>query len=248
MRVAKCGHEVPSHPGRQRRKCELCHPGQSWNYSAGKVRLALCGHEAPFSPGPVRRLCTACATPQPRACPACGSDMSHRRADAVYCSRRCCDITRGLIRAVALPPRQCALPECAVVFVPKAEVTRCCSERHGKILWNRESRADGRQVASPWDDRKRDASQRRRALKKGAATGGPVRLAEIAARDRNMCHLCGRKVPDVAYPDPLSPSLDHVVPLTRGGAHDPANVRLSHLRCNIAKGNRGGGEQLLLVG
>lgn len=32
------------------------------------------------------------------------------------------------------------------------------------------------------------------------------------------------------------------------GKHDPANVRLAHLGCNSVRGNRGGGEQLLLVG
>ncbi|NKT05174.1 hypothetical protein GS485_11095 [Rhodococcus hoagii] len=52
----------------------------------------------------------------------------------------------------------------------------------------------------------------------------------------------------MVYPHPKSASLDHVIPLSCGGAHDPSNVALAHLACNVAKGDRGGGEQLFLFG
>jgi len=85
-------------------------------------------------------------------------------------------------------------------------------------------------------------------MKKGASTGEPVRFTEIAERDKGLCHMCGKRMGRQVWPHPLSPSLDHVIPLSRGGVHDPTNVRLAHLGCNVAKGNRGGGEQLLLIG
>lgn len=76
-----------------------------------------------------------------------------------------------------------------------------------------------------------------------ASTGEPVLLAEIADRDAWRCGICGGSVDaKVKWPDPLSPSLDHVVPLSKGGAHDPSNVRLAHVRCNSARGNRVVGE------
>jgi len=76
-----------------------------------------------------------------------------------------------------------------------------------------------------------------------------VKLADIAERDGWRCGVCRRRVnPRFAWPHPKSPSLDHIIPLSEGGKHDPANVRLAHLGCNIVRGNRGGGEQLLLVG
>lgn len=126
---------------------------------------------------------------------------------------------------------------------------RCCSELHGKRLYNRESRADGRQKPQPWNDKRRDRYHRRRAQKKATSTGEPVLLTEIAKRDRWRCHICGTRVGQkIAWPHPRSASLDHVVPLSKGGAHDPANVRLAHLSCNSSKSNKGGGEQLLLIG
>ncbi len=38
------------------------------------------------------------------------------------------------------------------------------------------------------------------------------------------------------YPDPDSLSLDHVMPLARGGEHAIDNVQAAHLRCNVRKG------------
>ena len=182
------------------------------------------------------------------ACIQCGAEFQTHNSAKKYCSRFCSEVSRGARRAEALSPIECALPDCDTVFTPTYDRQRCCSERHGKLLYNRLSRADGRQTGQPWDDKRRDAYHRRRALKKSTSTGAPVHLAEIAERDHHKCGICKKRVPDVKWPHPLSPSLDHMIPLSRGGAHDPANVQLAHLRCNTAKGNRGGGEQLALIG
>lgn len=174
-------------------------------------------------------------------CAACGTDFVQFRKDKTTCSRRCWYVTRGQALLVPLPLRACALLECGAMFQPIKTVQRACSEAHGKKLWNREN-------PESWNDRRRDNYHRRKALKRGSSTGRPVRLTEIRERDKNRCHLCGDKVQDKAWPHPLSPSLDHVVPLSRGGIHDPDNVRLAHLRCNVEKGAGGGNEQLLLIG
>ncbi|NUS74980.1 MAG: HNH endonuclease [Streptomyces sp.] len=54
------------------------------------------------------------------------------------------------------------------------------------------------------------------------------------------CWLCGHDIPaglDARHP--LSFTLDHLVPLSRGGSLlDPANARSAHRRCNSARGNR----------
>lgn len=65
----------------------------------------------------------------------------------------------------------------------------------------------------------------------------PISRAAIFERDRWVCALCGDLVdPTVRYPSPWSASLDHVIPLSRGGAHIESNVQCAHLGCNIAKG------------
>ncbi|MFI6594983.1 HNH endonuclease [Nonomuraea sp. NPDC050536] len=136
-----------------------------------------------------------------------------------------------------------------MVFQPKSKRQYCCCEAHGKIHSHRKYRAAGKEVREEWGDARRERYHRRRALKKQASTGDPVRFSEIAERDKWTCGLCRKRVaPALAWPDPMSPSLDHVIPLTKGGLHDPANVQLAHLQCNTRKNNRGGGEQLALIG
>lgn len=177
--------------------------------------------------------------PAAGACLSCGSSLELRPAGAKFCSRRCSEVARGLRLAAPLPERVCGLPGCSQRFRPATERQRCCSEQHGKRLYNRESRADGRQVAPAWSDARRDRYHRRRALIASASTGEPVLLAEIAERDGWRCGICERPVDTKErWPAPGSPSLDHVVPLSKGGAHDPSNVRLAHVRCNSARGNR----------
>lgn len=81
--------------------------------------------------------------------------------------------------------------------------------------------------------RKRDRQRARRA---GVAYSY-VSRAKVCARDRWMCGLCGCKVDRMlAYPDDMCASLDHIVPMSRGGPHEYDNVQLAHLRCNINKG------------
>jgi 5-methylcytosine-specific restriction endonuclease McrA len=72
---------------------------------------------------------------------------------------------------------------------------------------------------------------------KGARNGGSVFLGEIIERDGLDCHLCGRPVDmDLAWPHRDSKSVDHVIPLSRGGEHVLANCALAHMGCNSSKG------------
>jgi 5-methylcytosine-specific restriction endonuclease McrA len=63
---------------------------------------------------------------------------------------------------------------------------------------------------------------------------------ELAARDGTDCGICGRPVDmTLSRADGLDcPSVDHILPRSLGGSHDPANLQLAHLRCNMAKSDR----------
>ena len=76
---------------------------------------------------------------------------------------------------------------------------------------------------------------KRRALT-ACAEVSPVDLADLWT---GYCALCGEEMGyDLKYPDPLSKSLDHDVPLSLGGSHSKDNLQWTHLSCNISKGAR----------
>ncbi|WP_338121874.1 HNH endonuclease [Mycobacterium paragordonae] len=76
-----------------------------------------------------------------------------------------------------------------------------------------------------------------------------VDARKVYARDKWRCGICNRKVDKrLVPPHPMSASLDHVVPMSLGGAHTYANTQCTHWICNTRKGTRAVGEQLALIG
>lgn len=70
------------------------------------------------------------------------------------------------------------------------------------------------------------------------------RLVDQLKAQRLPCWLCGQEIaywitgPD-AGKHPAAFTLDHVLPLSKGGdLLDPANARAAHRRCNSARGDR----------
>lgn len=61
---------------------------------------------------------------------------------------------------------------------------------------------------------------------------------EVFNRDGWMCQLCREPVDrSLRVPHRLAATLDHVVPLNRGGNHTRRNVQLAHFICNSIKGD-----------
>lgn len=89
---------------------------------------------------------------------------------------------------------------------------------------------------------------RRRARMMGRISE-PVTIVYLYERDNGRCGLCGGKVSlKRRWPDLLSPSKDHILPIAKGGDDSRANKQLAHLGCNLKKSAAGGGEQLRLLG
>lgn len=65
----------------------------------------------------------------------------------------------------------------------------------------------------------------------------PIDCVEVFNRDEWRCGLCGGRInSELKHPHPLSASVDHVVPISRGGADIYSNVQAAHLICNLHKG------------
>jgi hypothetical protein len=78
----------------------------------------------------------------------------------------------------------------------------------------------------------------RRAVKRNAEAENFLR-SEIYNRDGWICGICGKPVDSsLNWPDPMSVSLDHIVPVTKGGGHTRANTQCAHFGCNSSKRDR----------
>lgn len=89
-----------------------------------------------------------------------------------------------------------------------------------------------------FDSNRRARVALRRAAQRGA-DGNRIDPLDIFGRDGWVCQLCADPVlPFVRWPHPRSASIDHTVPISRGGPHVESNLQLAHLGCNAAKRDR----------
>lgn len=57
---------------------------------------------------------------------------------------------------------------------------------------------------------------------------------------QSVCGICGREVDkSLKYPHPMSATIDHIIPLDKGGhPSDLANLQLAHFCCNRQKSDK----------
>ena len=82
-------------------------------------------------------------------------------------------------------------------------------------------------------DKFRMYEHNRKARKRG--NGGRYTEEELSAlfiEQGGLCPYCG-KLLYASFED--QPSVDHMVPLSRGGRNDISNIALAHLSCNLKK-------------
>lgn len=60
----------------------------------------------------------------------------------------------------------------------------------------------------------------------------PFSKREIIRRDGLNCYLCGELLTE------KNATIDHFIPLSKGGFHCPSNARIACLKCNQRKNNK----------
>lgn len=84
--------------------------------------------------------------------------------------------------------------------------------------------------------RRDNISHLRRTLRVSAQQTETVDKKKVFARDRYHCWIClGICKPKWTRGDPASPTLDHVIPISKGGSHSYDNCRCAHDVCNRMK-------------
>lgn len=173
------------------------------------------------------RVCAGCSTQirvraekPSRLCPTCtaragalAANATRTRLPADELQRRRAERRRASKRAERNARRASGMGYATVPLPPELKATRQRERQYAK-------------------------SARRRARKRGAVRA-PFRRLDIFERDGWLCYLCARPLARAeVVPHPLAPTIDHVIPLARSGAHAPWNVRAAHFLCNSAKSDR----------
>lgn len=164
-----------------------------------------------------------------KECRRCGAPfVPGTTVKQVYCSRACNVADHRDSDSAVCSSADCGRP---------VRAKGLCNSHYKAAHPNRKSWKKGKPETRRANLRRK--TQQRRARMKGQPEAELIDRDAVGDRDEWRCGLCSTSVNRLLeYPDPESPSLDHVVPLSLGGAHVLSNVQISHLRCNVAKGNR----------
>lgn len=222
------------------------------------INCARCGAEKKVGrSGPIPTYCSA----------TCRNALSNERArdDGRYERRRDAARARAVARreAKARPclycgapmtnPRrkQCGQDECKRAFhadrmrnwnrAYKEQMGEWPHRRYGEgqRAYERRRREEKGHWRTLYPARAAAYDARRRALVEQARTDETFTPSDVHERDDWTCKLCLLPIdPEIAWPDSMSPSVDHIVPLSRGGAHAMSNVQSAHLGCNSSKGDK----------
>ncbi len=155
--------------------------------------------------------------PAERTCPQCGDVFIAKNRNRVYCySGKCAASAYRSDRSRKMAAHEVGCGECGATFTAQHPSARWCSKLCANRHWGR-----------------------MRARQRRQRTEANYTDLEVFERDGWRCHLCGDLIDWTALrTSPLGATIDHIVPLSKGGADDLGNVAAAHHQCNIAKGNR----------
>ena len=164
-------------------------------------------------------------------CANCGAELKSSRGR--YCpSLECQKVRKRVYRE-----RQAEVaPECSEPGCCRPSLGRGLCGSHYSTVWRREN------------PERALAKQHRRRARKLDAFVEDVDISVVLDRDGWECGICGSPIPRHAvWPDLEYRTLDHIVPLAKGGEHSYANIQAAHLSCNSSKRDTHEPEEVPLI-
>lgn len=150
-----------------------------------------------------------------------------------YCSARC---TTRASRSVPTH-KQCDICGNEYSLDGKRIDSLCCSDECQREMARRNYAS--KMKSDPLFVLKVRSNEYKRKARKKNAFLEEVDRDYVMARDKWTCHLCKEKIPkNAAWPDRLFGTLDHIIPLAKGGKHSYANIKAAHLTCNCSKNDK----------
>lgn len=234
-----CSSECASNSNRRYNTCQQC--GKPfWRRNAFRMKFCSdeCRKNARRQETEERRQNRLVIekTKYQRDCAECGEVFITVYPKKIYCSSACSHNANLRMKREQwekeYTPRTFACKECGNVVSTKCGDTRrefCCDTCEA-VYYRRKEHQTTRHKAFC-----RESKQRR---EKQIAAGfvESVSYERLYERDHGICQICGMPVPDDKFADDSwGGTIDHIVPLSRGGKHGQSNCQLTHRICNSLK-------------
>jgi predicted nucleic acid-binding Zn ribbon protein len=173
-----------------------------------------------------------------RICAVCGKSFTSK-TNQKYCSKKCLrEKERIRAKQQAKEKYQIREPlickECGKPFIPEypSKRRKFCSDDCRRKYQSRKNRKSIKGKIRKFKER----HKRRANLNKVKYENiNPIKVYES---HNWICGICGKKInPKLKCPHPKSASIDHIVPISKGGTHTYDNVQPAHFICNSFKGD-----------
>lgn len=222
-------------PGAKEQSCVVC--ARTFWVPPSKV-----GQRSVCSEGCLALKPGLAAKERGRECETCGAAFVPRRSQlrvgqGRFCSQRCNTAAREVLSSpeslAYAASRVRELRAAGLLKYPRGEENK--QWRGGPAASRLRRRLSGDEAATlrryrkANPDKVREFSQRRKDRKLSRLPRGT--LPAIRARQKGRCAICRTLVRGAGH-------FDHIVPLARGGVHEPRNLQLLCAPCNLTKNAR----------
>lgn len=196
-----------------------------------------------------------------RQCKWCGNLFSPKGEQRVYCSDGCRKDSLEDARMKREQQLEVQLKDKAInklikalnERVGKARECKCCNRKYlhikylnGTSYCSDECREQGlKELQKKYPKPKRTSKDKRWTLNGKADYS--ININKLYERDEGCCHICGGHTDFNDYSETAEgyfiagntyPSIDHVIPIAKGGLHQWDNVKLAHRICNSIKNDK----------
>lgn len=158
-------------------------------------------------------------------CAVCGAIFTRQGNAQKYCSDKCRDKAAGIKQEITKVCKECGKEYATASGNQKYCGKKCLNKRKNRV---------------------NNLNKNKRMTLNGKADYS-ITLEKLIKRHKNTCHICGEKcsnndyiISDDGYfiAGNLYPSIDHVLPISKGGRHVWSNVKLAHRQCNSMKSDK----------
>ncbi|WP_312093771.1 HNH endonuclease [Niallia sp.] len=158
-----------------------------------------------------------------KVCFCCKKSFITTKNNKIYCSKNCSyEHQKEVLRQkkdLKKSQHQKKCKECGKHFVSNRMRATFCS----KVCSNK------------YENRRRELIRRKRIMANGRVDWS-ISIERLLKRDGSICYLCHKSFDLYTDTnDDYYPSIEHVIPISKGGTHTWDNVKLAHRKCNTLK-------------